>query len=155
MLFEYFQNRIFGEEGYFQKFLGCTLPLHNLKASILNPGIIFLCVSWHAYNTALIRRRRFFMWWRGHLLELHICDFLAVGNEYTCDGNHPHVPRMHAGKVSGKASALGRRELVAGLHRDGYVRYGIVGYNEWWFCWLKYFLLHISCREFINLLSRP
>ena len=59
MLFEYFQNRIFGEEGYFQKFLGCTLPLHNLKASILNPGIIFLCVSWHAYNTALIWKTRY------------------------------------------------------------------------------------------------
>ena len=64
------------------------------------------------------------------IFELHICDFLAVGNEYTCDGNHPHVPCMHAGKESGKASALGRCELVAGLRRDGYVRYGIVGYDE-------------------------
>ena len=62
---------------------------------------------------------------------MHISDFLAVGNEYTCDGNHPHVLCMHAGKESGKASALGRRELVAGLCRDGHVRYGIVRYDEW------------------------
>ena len=61
---------------------------------------------------------------------MHISDFHAVGNEYTCDGNHPHVPCMHAGKESGKASALGRRELVAGLLRDDYVWYGIVRYNE-------------------------
>ena len=61
---------------------------------------------------------------------MHISDFLAVGNEYTGDGNHPHVPCMHAGKKSGKAFALGRYELVAGLRRDGYVRYGIVRYNE-------------------------
>ena len=61
---------------------------------------------------------------------MHIGDFLAVGNGYTCDGNRPHMPCMHAGKKSGKASALGRRELVAGLRRDGYVRYGIVRYNE-------------------------
>ena len=32
---------------------------------------------------------------------------------------------------SGKASALGTRELVTGLRRDGYVRYGIVRYSEW------------------------
>ena len=57
--------------------------------------------------------------------------FLAVANVYTCDGNHPHVPCMHAGKESGKASALGRRGLVAGLRRDGYVQYGIVRYNGW------------------------
>ena len=61
---------------------------------------------------------------------MHTSDFLTVGNEYTCYGNHPHVPFMHAGKESGKASALGRRELVAGLHRDGYVQCGIVRYNE-------------------------
>ena len=61
---------------------------------------------------------------------MNISDFLAGGNEYTCDGNHPHVPCMHAGKESGKTSALGRRELVAGLRRDGYVRYGIVRCNE-------------------------
>ena len=62
---------------------------------------------------------------------MHISDLLAVGNEYTCDGKHPHVPCMHAGKESGKASALVRRELVAGLRRDGYVWYGIVRYNGW------------------------
>ena len=33
-------------------------------------------------------------------------------------------------RKSGKASALGRRELVTGLRRDGYVRYGIVRCNE-------------------------
>ena len=57
--------------------------------------------------------------------------FLAVGNGYTCDGNRPRMPCMHAGKKSEKASALGRRELVSGLRRDGYVRYSIVRYNEW------------------------
>ena len=62
---------------------------------------------------------------------MHISDFLAVGNEYTYDGKHPHVPCMHAGKESGKASTLGRRELVAGPRRDGYVRYGMVRYIEW------------------------
>ena len=62
---------------------------------------------------------------------MHISDFHAVANVYTCDGNHPHVPCMHARKESGKASALGRRELVAVLRWDGYVRYGIVRYNEW------------------------
>ena len=56
--------------------------------------------------------------------------FLAVANVYTCDGNNPHVPCMHAGKESGKASSLGRSELVAGLRRDGYVRYGIMRYSE-------------------------
>ena len=66
------------------------------------------------------------MWSHNHLLELHIIDFLAIGNESTCDGNHSHVPCMHAGKESGKTSALGRRELVAGLRRDDYVWYGMV-----------------------------
>ena len=61
---------------------------------------------------------------------MHNSDFHAVGNKHTYDDNHPHVSCMHAGKESGKASALGRRELVAGLRRDGYVRYGIVRYNE-------------------------
>ena len=56
---------------------------------------------------------------------------LAVANVYTCDGNHPHVPCMHDRKESGKASALGRSELVAGPRRDGYVRYGMVRYIEW------------------------
>ena len=64
---------------------------------------------------------------------MHVIDFHAVGNEYTCDGNHPHVPCMHAGKESGKASALGRRELVAGLRLDSYVRYGMMGYVAWCF----------------------
>ena len=57
---------------------------------------------------------------------MHIGDFLAVGNGYTCDGNRPRMTCMHTGKKSGKAYALGRRELVFGLRRDGYVRYGIV-----------------------------
>ena len=60
---------------------------------------------------------------------MHIGDFLAVGNGYTCDGNRPRMPCMNAGKKPGKASALGRRELVSGLRRDGYVRCGIVRYN--------------------------
>ena len=29
---------------------------------------------------------------------MHISDFLVVGNEYTGDGKHPHVPCMHAGR---------------------------------------------------------
>ena len=62
---------------------------------------------------------------------MHIGDFLAFGNGYTCDGNRPRMPCMHAGKKSEKAFALGRRELVSGLRPDGYVRYGIVRYNEW------------------------
>ena len=57
-------------------------------------------------------------------------NFHAVGNEHTCDDNHPHVPCMHTGRNPGKTSALGRHEFVAGLRRDGYVRYGMVGYNE-------------------------
>ena len=57
--------------------------------------------------------------------------FLAVGNGYTCDGNRPRMPCMHAEKKSGKASALGRHELIAGLRRDGYVRYDMVRNNEW------------------------
>ena len=69
---------------------------------------------------------------------MHISDFLAGGNEYTCDGNHPHVPCMHAGKKSEKASALGRHELIAGLRRDGYVRYGMVRWYEWWLCLMIY-----------------
>ena len=39
-----FKNRIFGERRKLSKVLECTLPLHNLKASILNPGMIFLGV---------------------------------------------------------------------------------------------------------------
>ena len=62
---------------------------------------------------------------------MHIGDFLAVGNGYTCDGNRPRMPCMHARKKSGKASTLGRRELVSALRQDGYVRYGIARYNEW------------------------
>ena len=70
---------------------------------------------------------------------MHISDFLAIGNEYTCDGNHPHVPCMHAGKESGKASALGSSELVAGPRRDGYVRYGMRGMSrDASICCLKY-----------------
>ena len=42
---------------------------------------------------------------------MHISDFHAVGNEHTCDGNHPHVPCMHAGKEYGKASTLGSVSL--------------------------------------------
>ena len=62
---------------------------------------------------------------------MHIGDFLAVGNGYTCDGNRPRMPCMHAEKKPRETSALGRRELVSGLRRDGYVRYSIVRYNEW------------------------
>ena len=57
--------------------------------------------------------------------ECILVIFHAVGKEHTCDDNHPHVPCMHAGKESGKASALGRHEFVAGLRRDGYVWYGM------------------------------
>ena len=39
-----FKNRICWREKKTFKVLECTLPLHNLKASILNPGIILLCV---------------------------------------------------------------------------------------------------------------
>ena len=62
---------------------------------------------------------------------MHFSDCIVVGNKHTCDGTRPHVPCMHARKEPGKASALGRRDLVAGLRRDGYVRYGIVRYNGW------------------------
>ena len=33
---------------------------------------------------------------------MHISDFHAVGNEHTCDDNHPHVPCMHTGRNPGK-----------------------------------------------------
>ena len=38
-------NRIFGERRKLSKVLECTLPFHTLKASSLNPGIIFLVWS--------------------------------------------------------------------------------------------------------------
>ena len=52
---------------------------------------------------------------------MHIGVFLGVRNGYTCDGNRPRMPCMHAGKKPEKASALGRREFVSGLRQDGYV----------------------------------
>ena len=67
---------------------------------------------------------------------MHIGDFLAVGNGYTCEGNRPRMPCMHAGKKPGETSALGRRELVSGFRRDDCVRYVIVRHDEWWLCLL-------------------
>ena len=60
---------------------------------------------------------------------MHVIDFHAVGNEQTCDNNHPQVLCMHT-VGTGKTSTLGRHEFVAGLRWDGYVRYGMVRYNE-------------------------
>ena len=33
---------------------------------------------------------------------MHVVDFHAVGNGFTCDDNHPHVPCMHTGRNPGK-----------------------------------------------------
>ena len=33
---------------------------------------------------------------------MHVSDFHAVGNDHTCDDNHPHVPYMHTGRNPGK-----------------------------------------------------
>ena len=33
---------------------------------------------------------------------MHVIDFHVVGNEHTCDDNHPHVPCMHTGRNPGK-----------------------------------------------------
>ena len=62
---------------------------------------------------------------------MHISDFHAVGNEYTCDGNHPHVPSMHAGKNSGKPLSWVDTSLSLVPRRDGCVQYGMMRYDEW------------------------
>ena len=96
-----FLNRILGREKKLSKVLECTLPFHTLKASILNPGIIFLCVRWHVHNiTSLWRNLLFHVIWS--YAWVHVIDFHAVGNGHTCDDNHPHVPCMHTGRNPGK-----------------------------------------------------
>ena len=85
-------------EENFQKVLECTLPLHNLKASILNSGIIFLC-------GVLIRLQHHFD--LEHTLFLcddkvtHMSTYLrcrTVRNGYAGDSNHPReFPCIPAG----------------------------------------------------------
>ena len=132
----YFKIGPWRERRNFQKIWSAPLPLHPLKASILNPGMIFLGVRWHIYHTTSFRRvviscdviicmnaywwfpwcwKWAYLWWRSSSCVLHAYR-----------------------KESGKTSALGRHEFVVGLRRDGYVRYGVVRYNERWLCWLKY-----------------
>ena len=55
------------------------------------------------------------------LLEMNILVMVIILMCLAC------IPERNPGK----ASALGRRELIAGLRRDGYVRYGMVRYIEW------------------------
>ena len=55
------------------------------------------------------------------LLEMNILVMVIILMYLAC------IPERNPGK----ASALGRRELIAGLRRDGYVRYGMVRYIEW------------------------
>ncbi len=92
-----FLNRIFGERRKLSKVLECTLPPHNLKAIILNPGII-LCVS---FDTVRIPPR--------HREPVILCDdmfklvsaywwFHAIGVWYIWDSTHHHMPFMHTGR---------------------------------------------------------
>ena len=80
----------------------CTLPLHNQKARILNPGI----TSCGLFDTVITPPRQ-------EALVIFLCDdmiiriecitkILAVGNGYGYDSNHPHMPLMPTGKDPGK-----------------------------------------------------
>ena len=55
------------------------------------------------------------------LLEMNILEMVIILMCLAC------MPE----RKSGKTSALGRRELVAGLRWDEYVRYGRVRLDEW------------------------
>ena len=61
---------------------------------------------------------------------MHISDFLAVGNEYTCDGNHPHKLLMNTGRKPGKSRSWVDTTLSLVPRRDECVRYGMMRYDE-------------------------
>ena len=62
---------------------------------------------------------------------MHNEDFFAVGNGYACDGNHPRMPFMPAGRKSGKPLSWVDTSLSLVHRRDDCVRYGMRGYDEW------------------------
>ena len=131
-----FLNRILGREKKLSKVLECALPFHTLKASILNPGIIF-CVFDDMFITSPHFGETCYFMWYDHmhgcmllismLLEMNTLVMIIILMCLAC------IP-----VGTGKTSALGRHEFVAGHRRDGYVRYGMVRYNECWLYWLKY-----------------
>ena len=57
---------------------------------------------------------------------MHNEDFFAIGNGYACDGNHPRMPFMPAGREPGKSLSWVDTSLSLVPRQDGCVRY-----DEW------------------------
>ena len=62
---------------------------------------------------------------------MHIGDFLAIGNGYAGDGNHPRMPFMPAGRKPGKSLSWVDTSVSLVPRRDDCDRYGMRGYDEW------------------------
>ena len=118
-------------EENFQKVLECTLPLHNLKASILNSGIIFLCgvlirlqhhSTWSIhYFYVTIKIIRMSAQWR----------FFAGSNGHADDSSHPRELFMHTGRKPGRSLSWVDTSLSLVPRRDECVRYGMVRFDGW------------------------
>ena len=60
-----------------------------------------------------------------------IGNFLAVGNGQACDSDHPCMPFMPTGRITGKSLSWVDLSLSLVPRRDECVRHGMMGYDEW------------------------
>ena len=62
---------------------------------------------------------------------MFIENFLAVGNGYACDDDHPRMPFVPTGRKTGKSLSWVDPSLSLVPRRDEFVRYGMVRLEEW------------------------
>ena len=58
---------------------------------------------------------------------MHISDFLAVGNGKACDSDHPRMPFVPTGRITGKSLSWVDPSLSLVSRRDECVRHGMKG----------------------------
>ena len=68
-----------------------------------------------------------------------IGNFLVVGNGQACDSDHPHMPFVPTGRITGKSLSWVDPSLSLVSRRDECVRHGMRGMMSGdSVCWMKY-----------------
>ena len=115
----------------FQKVLGCTLPVHTLKASISELWHNILLWCYDAITTPF-----------GLEYALSLCNdkvsymstlwsCFVVSNGYASDVDHPRELLMHTGGKPGKSWSWVDTSLSLVPRRDEYARHSMVRLEEW------------------------
>ena len=60
-----------------------------------------------------------------------IGNFLAVGNGQACDSDHPRMPFVPTGRITGKPLSWVDPSLSLVACRDEYARHSMVRLEEW------------------------